>query len=438
MNILEGVNDASGALLSGVLNSLWQAALVAAIAWLAMRFAPRMNAATKHALWWAVLFTVLALPLAPLISATLHRPSQLPVRVASVPVAPGDEALDVSAAPFSQAATVADTPAAIEWRAGKWPLFLLAIWVIVLLVQLRRIGSSYLYLRHLKRTAIEPSPELRQNFDAWMLSCGIRRPARLLISKEVVSPMAIGFRHPAVILPATLLNQVAEPELDHVLLHELAHVARHDDWLNLAARTAGAVCALHPIAALVLRQIEREREIACDDWVVSMTGEARSYAASLARLFEICFVRRRLMLASGMAGRASHLGQRIEMLLRRSREFAPNASITRVGVTSAILLGLAITGSQAPHWLVFAQDMPAPAPPAKPAPVRATTPPAAPHAIRTVPAATPAPPPPPPAALTSPPPVPGPCLLLPRLAARSWERSWQPGTAICRWTTSSI
>jgi len=222
--------------------------------------------------------------------------------------------------------------------------------------------------------------------------------------------MAIGFLHPAVILPATLLNQVAEPELDHVLLHELAHVARHDDWLNLAARTAGAVCALHPIAALVLRQIEREREIACDDWVVSMTGEARSYAASLARLFEICFVRRRLMLASGMAGRASHLGQRIEMLLRRSREFAPNASITRVGVTSAILLGLAITGSQAPHWLAFAQDLPAapPAPPAKPAPVRGSVPPVPPRAIRTAPPGSPAAPPPPPAASASPTPVPGP------------------------------
>jgi beta-lactamase regulating signal transducer with metallopeptidase domain len=409
MNILESLNGAAGALLSGVLNSLWLAALVATIAWLAMRYAPRMNAATKHALWWAVLFTVLALPVAPMISAKLHRPTQTPIRVVSAPVAPDDEALDLSISPVSGPTPIAES-AAVEWRAGKWPILFLAIWLIVVAVQLRRIGSSYLYLRHLKRTAIAPSFELRQNFDAWMLSCGIRRPARLLISQEVTSPMAIGFRHPAVIIPATLLNQVAEPELDHVLLHELAHVARHDDWLNLAARAAGAGCALHPIAALVLRQIEREREIACDDWVVSKTGEARSYAASLARLFEICFVRRRLMLASGMAGRASHLGQRIEMLLRRSREFAPNASITRVGVTSAILLGLAITGSQAPHWLVFAQDAPVPpAAPAKPSPVRGNMPPTPPRAIRTVPPATPAPPPPPPAAaLAAPAPIPGP------------------------------
>jgi hypothetical protein len=170
--------------------------------------------------------------------------------------------------------------------------------------------------------------------------------------------MAVGFRRPAVILPAALLEQFQEAELDHVLLHELAHVARQDDWWNLYARLASAVLALNPIAAWVLRNIEREREIACDDWVVSMTGDARPYAASLARLFELCFVRRRMMLASGMAGRASHLGERIEMLLHRSREFTPKASIARVSVSTAVLLTLAIAGAQAPRWLAFAQDAP--------------------------------------------------------------------------------
>jgi hypothetical protein len=190
--------------------------------------------------------------------------------------------------------------------------------------------------------------------------------------------MAVGFRHPAVILPAPLLQQFQEPELDHVLLHELAHIARQDDWWNLYARLASAVLALHPVAAWVLRHIEREREIACDDWVVSMTGDARPYAASLARLFELCFVRRRMLLASGMAGRASHLGERIEMLLHRSREFTPKASVARIALSTAALLALAIAGAQAPRWLAFAQEAAPVAAPTAPAVAQDQTPPVAP------------------------------------------------------------
>ena len=88
---------------------------------------------------------------------------------------------------------------------------------------------------------------------------------------------------------------------------------------------------LHPVAAWVLRQVARERELACDDWVVSRTGEARPYAASLARLFELCRARRRMVLAAGMAGSASHLGERIETLLASGRHFSTRASLVRVG-----------------------------------------------------------------------------------------------------------
>src|SRR5439155_16364025 len=114
----------------------------------------------------------------------------------------------------------------------------------------------------------------------------------------------------AVILPAKLLDAFQETELDHVLLHELAHIARRDDWTNPAARLASALFVFHPAALWVLRRIDREREISCDDWVVSMTGSARPYATSLTRLFELCRGRNRMLLASGMAHRGSQLGER--------------------------------------------------------------------------------------------------------------------------------
>ena len=121
--------------------------------------------------------------------------------------------------------------------------------------------------------------------------------------------MAVGFLPPAVIVPESLRDELSEPEYEHVLLHEAAHLARRDDWANLALRILGGVLALHPVALWILRQIEREREMACDDWVVTRIGTARPYAASLARLFELRWKRRNNLLASGIFGNNSRIGR---------------------------------------------------------------------------------------------------------------------------------
>ena len=113
--------------------------------------------------------------------------------------------------------------------------------------------------------------------------------------------------------------------------------------------------ALHPVAAWVLRQIDRERELACDDWVVAATGAARPYAASLARLFELCTSRRGVLLASGIADGGSQLGNRIALLLRRGREFSPQTSALRVSACAAVMLILMIAASRTPAWIAFAQ-----------------------------------------------------------------------------------
>ena len=130
---------------------------------------------------------------------------------------------------------------------GSWPTLFLACGALFA-AQCARLACSYLHLRRLKDGGRPASREQQANFDAWILTCGIRRPVRLLISSRVPMPVAIGFRHPAVVLPEALLAHLTAAELDHVLLHELAHIARRDDWTNLLARLAWAILTLHPVA----------------------------------------------------------------------------------------------------------------------------------------------------------------------------------------------
>jgi len=390
--IVEVLNLASGAALTAVLNSLWQAAALAGAVWMALKLLPRTNAATRHMVWWVALLAVALLPLAPGIVRSLKPGSRPAEQSEPAAVAPGRAAADAEPVAYRLPARSPAVPqGALEIHAGDWSLWILAAWSAVVLLQVGRMVWSYRYLSGLKERARPASPEMRRDFDAWMMSCRVGRPARVLVSKEIRSPIAAGFRQPAVILPEVLLEEFQPSELDHVLLHELAHIARRDDWSNLAARAMGGLLALHPAGVWILRRIEREREMACDDWVVAMTGSARPYAASLARLFELCFTRRRMLLASGMAERPSHLGERIEMLLHRTQEFRPKASARQLAVMGVALVALVMAGGAVPRWLVLAQSPAAPAtpePPAAPAPAafaatQATpTPPAAPKAPR--------------------------------------------------------
>jgi uncharacterized protein (TIGR03435 family) len=328
-------------ILVAVLNSFWQAAVLAALVWLALRALPGVNASTRYVIWFAALLLLLVLPAVPVIVESLH------LDVRSEPIA----------TPARTAGTEVRTPLAIDQPAIvtlrpdpfagglRW---LLALWAAVALYRVIGIARSYFRLCGVKKRALVTSRPLPAT----------GRRVKLVFSSEIASPMAVGFLHPAVILPESLPDALSPGELDHILLHEAGHLARRDDWSNLAARLLGAVLALHPVATWIARQIEREREIACDDWVVAHTGAARPYAASLARMFELRWAQRNELLASGVLGPASRLSDRIELLLRRRRQFSPRVSLGRVVVGALALVAFAALVSRAPQWIAFAQERP--------------------------------------------------------------------------------
>jgi beta-lactamase regulating signal transducer with metallopeptidase domain len=407
-------NEVWSAVLSAEMNLLWQGAALAGLAWLVLRYVVRTNAATRHAIWWAVLAVVLVLPALPWL---LTRQNAGESRVAAtveaapavLPVSTRTVAWEPEVAPARRALRLP-----LEFPVGRWPMYAGALWCLLCAVQSARVLASYLHVRGIKRRAKAADRDLQCNFDEWLLQCRVGRNARLLISDEIVSPMAVGFSRPAVILPASLPGEISQEQMDHVLLHELSHLARRDDWTNLLARLAGGVFVMNPLVHWIVRQVDRERELSCDDWVVAVTGSARPYAASLARLFELCCARRREMLATGMADHASDLGRRIEILLRRGREFTAGASSARVVAVGALLTGLGLFAAQSPQWISFTDSevvmdaQEPPAAPVAPAPPEAPAPPPKVKTVKStkVPPAPPAPPTPPATAVGSAPPVP--------------------------------
>ncbi len=142
------------------------------------------------------------------------------------------------------------------------------------------LGAGLLRLRALRRSARPLSP-----VPASVVSAAARvgATAELLVSSEVASPLAIGWRRPAVILPERF-DALEAAEQEAVACHELLHVKRRDSRAVLLEELARALFWSQPAAWKLLSGISLAREQAIDGDVVRSTGDRRSYLRALARL----------------------------------------------------------------------------------------------------------------------------------------------------------
>lgn len=159
--------------------------------------------------------------------------------------------------------------------------------------------------------------------DALRGRLGLRRPLRLLETGRAIIPMTWGVVRPVVLFP-TAWRDWSAARRRLVLLHELAHVQRHDVAFQVLARLACCVYWFHPLAWYALRRVRIERELACDDCVL-MAGERPSEYAQ--QLLEIARAHQPVLMSAAVAVvQPTSLEQRIRALLDRARSHLPMSS----------------------------------------------------------------------------------------------------------------
>lgn len=115
-------------------------------------------------------------------------------------------------------------------------------------------------------------------------SLGIVRRVALGISDRVATPILLGIVRPLILLPPAALTGWGVERVEMVLLHELAHVRRRDNLVNLGQRVLESILFYHPAVWWASAWARVERERCCDATVVARTGRRRSYAELLAAL----------------------------------------------------------------------------------------------------------------------------------------------------------
>jgi beta-lactamase regulating signal transducer with metallopeptidase domain len=301
-----------------LLNWIGQGVCVTAAAAALMRLAGPLRPRTKHAVWWATLFLVLALPL---------RQLAPPAWSASLPSAHVDRLVPVVTVPEA------------DWISNALLLALLFSWTAVFAV---RALSSALAIGRAKRAARPWSPSIEATLPCWssLTTSGRRAPLRL--SDSVRTAAVLGVGSPIIAVSPLLLTTLDPDDLDRVVVHEWAHVQRYDDVLNAVQVGVQAIAGWHPAIWWIVRQLRLERELACDDQAIGATGAIKPYAACLAKLASLRLKTRTRGWPVPAIIAASQTRTRITRILALPRVSSSRWSSLSGAVTTCLLAALAI------------------------------------------------------------------------------------------------
>jgi beta-lactamase regulating signal transducer with metallopeptidase domain len=336
-----------------LVNATWQGALVTAAAVGALRLAGRTSASVRCAVWCAVLAVVAALPAVDLLATRVvslpqdATPSFHAARASRTAAATAARPPLVSLARRASAAG-ARPQAPVARRAGdaldtfarsttlaldRSGALLFWLWLAGALCGALRLGFALVRLAATRRRFAPLGDEV---FD--------RLPVRFTLpvaaSADVAVPCLVGFFAPTVVVPQPLAAELNAEDLRRVVLHEAAHAQRFDHWTNLFVQCVRALLFFNPVVYYVAGRIALEREIACDDRVIEVTGDRVVYAACLSE------IARNVSLVGahavpGFFGGRAQIVVRIEELLDRAHD--GSSQIGRRSVVAIVaLVALAI------------------------------------------------------------------------------------------------
>ena len=383
-----------------LINGLWQGLAIAALTWLALRLFPRVNASTRYAAWTLALVAVLVVPIVTSLThisyytlpattttnSTQTTTANVPKPAAQTAAAGSASRSELKHTTASEATQHRSTASGATYPQGsglslpKIPdlhvnvslllmTIVLSLWGLAALALVVRLAVALMRLERLKHDAMPLGIEYRDQLQQWQ-RLDPDRDVRICVTGGIEVPVAVGLFDAMVLLPRHLLNAFDAQEIDQISLHELAHLLRHDDWTNGLQRVITSLLFFNPAVWFIARQMDVEREVACDDYVLELTGSVRTYAFCLTKMAEITSWPHQPLAAPGVFTTRKNISIRIERLLRTGRAIGSSISPATAGAVAIGLLGGYFVASTLTPEIAFAMPC---APAAAPVPTTATS-----------------------------------------------------------------
>ncbi|HEX7332637.1 MAG TPA: M56 family metallopeptidase [Pyrinomonadaceae bacterium] len=327
--------------LNFVLNSFWQSAVIFAIAAAGAWLLRNAGARYRHTLWIVALAACLVVPL---LTATRFVPpwvSKLQVATSSAPVpdiAPvvvdsGELAVDHVGS--SRRKTVTTSTNSV--------LVLSLVYVLLICGRGIRLARFWQRKERLRKTATRTgiAPEVQALAHRCSNFLNVKH-APVASSTEARGPYTIGTVRPLIVLPTAFCSDADDAKLLSVIGHEMAHVKRRDFLTNLLCELIALPIWFHPLTFLIKRQIDRTRELACDELVTTHVLAPKVYARSLLWAADVSrqYSSQAFML-SIFDGKI--LEERIVRLMRNNRRIGPGLARVTMFAALAMLCASALS-----------------------------------------------------------------------------------------------
>lgn len=330
-SLIHVLDAVSGRTAETVIAALWQGLLVAGAVALCLRFAPRISAAYRFAIWASAFVALVGLSMFPLV--------------------PGTAAGETGAITSQIAGSISKPIFRVD---ARWSLAIAAVWVVVALFRAGGLGINTLRLRKLWKDAepVQLDERVEGLLAAAVADCG-RGTVGVCTTTTLQRPSVIGFFKPRILIPDWLYARLTQGELEQIVLHEVEHLRRRDDWTNLLQKLCLVVFPLNPALVWIERRLCREREMACDDGVIRITRAPRAYAACLTSLAERGLERRVEALSLGAWQRRPELVHRVHSILRGNGGLSPMGARILLGAVGCGLLAGSVELAQSPQLVAF-------------------------------------------------------------------------------------
>ena len=299
--------------MDAVLNWLWQGVVVAAALRLMLFSLERASANVRYVVCWAAALFVIALPALPFLQST--------------------PAL-ADAFRTTQGEVIVSLPEA-WWTSTR---VIVGAWTLWAGIQIVRVTSAIVAIRRARARSRAFPSHAESGLPCWRRVRRHRRPATLVVSDSVTTAAVLGWGTPMIAVAPSLLTTLDAAELDRVLVHEWAHVQRRDDLVNILQILVRIIAGWHPAIWWIDRRLHIEREIACDEITVAVTGSAKAYARCLMKLASLRATLPALRTAPAVFTPAS-LRARVIKIVSPHTSLAPAWSCS---IAAAILISLSL------------------------------------------------------------------------------------------------
>jgi beta-lactamase regulating signal transducer with metallopeptidase domain len=230
---------------------------------------------------------------------------------------------------------------------------IVAVWALGALIGLLGLGRSLARVHSLKGRSSPLDGALATELPWLTTTAG--REIYLRLSYETETPIAIGFRRPVILLPTEMATADGLTSIEPLIMHEYAHLARFDDWTNLAQRATERIFWFNPLVWILGRRIALEREVAADEAVVARTHDAKRYASTLWRMAQEMRMPEHVVVAPGAMLTRKQISVRIERLLDENPAGRRYAGAAAFALTVVAATGVAGLAASAPP-IVLAQN----------------------------------------------------------------------------------